>query len=140
MTKEEAKQILSHKKVIATPKRIALLRSLALYKSPVSVAGLLKSVQKDVEIDLVTMYRNLTLMSTVGIVKELHLQKGVSLYEYNKGDHHHHFICKGCGYMEDIHECLSLAITEKALKNTKHFSSVSDHSFELFGTCNTCSK
>ena len=103
-------------------------------------AELLKKVQKQIDIDLVTMYRNLTLMSSVGVVKELHLQKGVSLYEYNKGDHHHHFICKGCGYMEDIHDCISTSITEKALKNAKRFTSVSDHSFELFGICNVCSK
>jgi Fe2+ or Zn2+ uptake regulation protein len=140
MTKEEAKDILSSKKVIGTPKRVALLRVLSTHKKPVSVSELLKKVQKDIELDLVTMYRNLTLLSNVGIVKELHLQKGVSLYEYNKGDHHHHFICRGCGYIEDIHDCLSLDITEKALKNTKKFSSVSDHSFELFGICNVCSK
>jgi Fe2+ or Zn2+ uptake regulation protein len=140
MTKEEAKNILFNKKVTSTPKRVALLMALAAYKKPVSVSEILKKVQKDIDLDLVTMYRNLTLMSTVGIVKELHLQKGISFYEYNKGDHHHHFICRGCGYIEDIHECLSSDMTEKVLKNTKKFSSVTDHSFELFGICNVCLK
>ena len=140
MTKEDAKDILSHKKVSGTPKRVAILSALAMCGKPISVADLLKKVQKQTDIDLVTMYRNLTLMSSVGIVKELHLQKGISLYEYNQGDHHHHFICKACGYMEDIHECLSTLVTDKALNKSKRFTSVSDHSFELFGVCNLCSK
>ncbi len=140
MTNEEAKKILRQNNVICTPKRLALLRVLSARAKPISAADLLPKVQVEVEIDLVTLYRNLTLLTQKEIVKELHLQKGISLYEYNNGNHHHHITCKTCGYMEDTFECLPKSVIEKTLTKTKRFSSVSEHHFELFGICTVCSK
>jgi Fe2+ or Zn2+ uptake regulation protein len=140
MVKEEAKNILQKNKIRSTPKRVVLLCELAKCKKPISAGALLKILEKEIPMDLVTLYRNLTLLRDENIVKELNLQKGTSVYEYNGGVHHHHFICNGCGYIEDIHDCVSQTVTDKALKNSKKFSNVSDHSFELFGFCNLCIK
>ncbi len=53
------------------------------------------------DIDLATVYRNLNLFAEMGIVRELKIIKGESLYEINK-DNHQHAVCNVCGKVEHI--------------------------------------
>lgn len=49
------------------------------------------------DVDRATVYRNLALLTSEGILREVNLKKGISSYEINKeGDHHQHFICDNC--------------------------------------------
>lgn len=49
------------------------------------------------EIDRVTVYRNLTMLTTLGILREVTIRKGISSYELNTvGDTHQHLICESC--------------------------------------------
>jgi len=52
-------------------------------------------------IDLATVYRNLNLFAEQGIVRELRINKGESLYEINE-DGHEHAICLKCGKVKHI--------------------------------------
>lgn len=51
--------------------------------------------------DLATIYRNTNRLVDEGIVSELRIKKGESLYEVNKDDHQHAF-CKICGKVKHI--------------------------------------
>lgn len=53
------------------------------------------------EIDLATIYRNLSLFVDRGLVRELWINKGESTYEINK-DGHEHAICDDCGKIRHI--------------------------------------
>lgn len=57
--------------------------------------------EKIKDIDLATVYRNLNLFVSEGIVRELRIQKGESLYEINN-DGHEHAICTECGKVKHI--------------------------------------
>ena len=49
------------------------------------------------DIDRATIYRNLALLTSEGVLREVNLKKGISSYELNhEGDYHQHFICENC--------------------------------------------
>lgn len=54
-------------------------------------------VDKLSDIDRATIYRNLTKLTEAGILREVHVKKGVSSYEIAKPhDYHQHLICTNC--------------------------------------------
>lgn len=54
------------------------------------------------DIDLVTVYRNLEIFVSDGVVKKLDLDKGEAMYEYKEADHHH-AICTDCDQVIHFH-------------------------------------
>ncbi len=88
-------------------------------------------------IDFSTIYRNLELLTDLGIISKLQIESGVSHYELCGQGHHHHIICKGCGEAREIELCPYKAIGEEQLE-TMGFV-VTDHKFEIYGYCSKCS-
>ncbi len=84
------------------------------------------------EIDPATIYRNLQRFVEDGILKELHLKKGVVSYELSNHDHQH-FVCENCGKVKEI-ELDTLSINKILPKDIKA------DSFELNikGKCEDC--
>lgn len=61
-----------------------------------------KEIHEQLEgIDLATVYRNLNLFAEEGIIRELRINKGESLYEINE-DGHEHAICSKCGKVRHV--------------------------------------
>lgn len=54
------------------------------------------------ELDLATVYRTLNLFLEEGIVEELKLLKGESMFEIIEDDHQH-AVCKNCGKVLHLH-------------------------------------
>ena len=81
-------------------------------------------------IDLATVYRNLNLFAEEGIVRELRINKGESLYEINK-DGHEHAICSKCGKVRHV------SIDKSKLKETLKLSDfeIKDIEINLIGHC-----
>jgi Fur family ferric uptake transcriptional regulator len=51
--------------------------------------------------DLASIYRNLSLMESLGIIKSVDLGEGFKRYEMNRPEtHRHHIVCKKCGKIE----------------------------------------
>lgn len=140
MKRDAVEKILEQKKIKVTEKRTAILLALSGEKKPISAPLLLKKIIKKVSMDEVTLYRNLSLLSFSGLIKELNIRKGVSLYEIERGDHHHHITCTSCGDIEDIGGCTAEDLSKKALAESKYFTKITHHSYELFGVCKSCSK
>jgi Fe2+ or Zn2+ uptake regulation protein len=107
-------------------------------KEPISIVEVEKKLIR-APIDRVTLYRTLETLVDVSIVRPVDLRHGHVDYELiEEGKHHHHIICEKCGYLEDFEWCADREAEEKALKATKHFASLSDHSYEFFGICKKC--
>lgn len=122
-----------------TPQRRAVIAALDVCGQFPTVQQLLESVKKmmpDVSLD--TIYRNLTLLTEIGIVHEIHRHNG-NVYEMViPGHHHHHLICTQCGRTECINICpMSEAYTEEAAKLG---FLITGHIFEFYGLCSTCQK
>lgn len=92
------------------------------------------------EIGLATVYRNLELLETLGIIHRFDYGDGQSRYEIRMGDeekhYHHHLICKRCGLIGEFHSDL-LETIEKRIAEETGFE-VTDHCLRFFGVCANC--
>ena len=90
-----------------------------------------KEIHEQLEgIDLATVYRNLNLFAEEGIIRELRINKGESLYEINK-DGHEHAICSKCGKIRHV------SIDKSKLKEVLKLSNfeIKDIEINLIGHC-----
>ena len=86
---------------------------------------------------LATVYRTLTLLERVGLVRKLEVGDGIARYELNEKDEspHCHLVCAKCN-----------RVIEKSCPCTKKIRnffeiddfSITDHSLVLFGLCSEC--
>lgn len=75
-----------------TKKRNKILEVLKEAPGTLSASEIHKHIP---DIDLVTIYRNLSLFSKEKLIKQVQLNAEKAQYEYQKGPHHH-AICTGC--------------------------------------------
>lgn len=60
-------------------------------------------IQKEVEADFSTVFRNLEALVKDGLAKKVVISKDQVLYEKAGGEHQHdHFVCDDCGTIEEI--------------------------------------
>ena len=122
-----------------TRTRQAVLAVLESTKYPLRPAELYARLKKqNVAIDPVTVYRNLSALKSIGLVRQIKLhQEEQFRYEMKEGrEHHHHIRCKSCGKIEDLLVCPLKKLTAMIQRETRFL--VGDHSFELSGWCPQC--
>ena len=122
-----------------TRTRLAVLSVLESTKYPLSPAELYARLKKqNVAIDPVTVYRNLSALKSIGLVRQIKLhQEERSRYEMKEGrEHHHHIRCKSCGKIEDLLLCPLKKLTSMIQRETRFL--VGDHSLEFSGWCPKC--
>jgi Fur family transcriptional regulator, ferric uptake regulator len=89
-------------------------------------------------VGLTTVYRNLQAMAERGEVDVVRRADGETLYrKCSSGEHHHHLVCRTCGFSVEIENDDVERWTDRAAKRHR-FSDVS-HDLELFGLCESCS-
>ena len=130
--------ILKRAKIKATRIRVAILDLFSHPCKPLSANSIFDSLRQQ-KTDLVTVYRTLTSFENAGIVRRVDLRKD-SVYFELACHHHHHIVCTSCGRTEEFSQCDLDKLFDKTLQRSKNFNTVTGHSFELFGLCNTCSK
>jgi Fur family peroxide stress response transcriptional regulator len=138
MSKENYKIFLKGYGLKATPGRIRLLKYLADSKKPNSIKDIGKAIGTRT-MDQVTIYRTLETFKTLGFVRRVDFHKDYAYYELAGKDHHHIF-CENCGRIEDFEGCGSDKLIKTALRQSKQFASINDHSIELFGVCRSCAR
>ena len=122
-----------------TRTRLAVLSVLESTKYPLSPAELYARLKKqNVAIDPVTVYRNLSALKSIGLVRQIQLhQEEQYRYEMKEGrEHHHHIRCKSCGKIEDLLLCPLKKLTSMIQRETRFL--VGDHSLEFSGWCPKC--
>lgn len=131
--------LLRGKGLKATPGRELLLVLLAKESKPMKVAEIEKKLKG--RIDPVTIYRALEALTETGLIHRVDFAHGHAHYEIaREGNHHHHLVCKKCGSVEDISVHNAQQFESHALKLSKKFAKIIDHSLEFFGLCKKCAK
>lgn len=138
MSNTEIKAVIRKAGFRATNQRIALLEYLTKVHKPESISQIASALGE--QMDLVTIYRVVESFVKAGLLRQVDLRKGYPLFEIADAHDHHHIVCTDCGKVEDFNGCDSERLTKNALKQSKNFSMISGHSFELFGRCNICTR
>lgn len=134
----ETKKLFRNSGKSVTEVRSAILDILKSAKSPLTpkqILGLI-TLKKP---DLATIYRNLSLMESLGIISCVDLGEGFKRYEINRPEtHRHHILCRSCGKIEDIEGCGLQEMEKKIFK--KIGFKIEKHRLEFFGICAVCRK
>lgn len=132
---EEAYEILRAGGQRVTGPRKAILAILATEHGPFSAEEVHQRLTEG-ECDLVTVYRSLTAMEELNVVRRCDFGDGTYRYEFNLADHHHHhIICRTCRSVKVIDICVADALERMARQ--MGYSNVT-HMLEIFGTCPEC--
>lgn len=83
-----------------------------------------------------TIYRNLEILTSKGIVIKSIFNDGIARYELSNTEHRHHLKCIGCNTTVDIDAC-PLKALEHSIEAQTDFD-ISGHSLELYGYCPKC--
>lgn len=121
-----------------TKARSAILSFLDREHTPVDVPQILSHLRtKQLQTNLVTIYRVLDAFQKEGLVKRIEFGEGKFRYEVYTEDHHH-LVCQECGSVEDISDC-DIPKLEEEIKKKKGFL-VKRHALEFFGLCMNCQR
>jgi Fur family ferric uptake transcriptional regulator len=112
----------------------ALLDELEEFRSAQELRAELRTRGED--IGLATVYRALQAMTGAGLVDTLRTDVGESLYRRCSDQHHHHVVCRTCGFTVEVHG-RQVEAWAAAVASEHGFADVS-HTIEIFGTCVDC--
>jgi Fur family ferric uptake transcriptional regulator len=124
-------------KLKMTEPRKAILEILLADHGPFTVDEIHSQIPRR-NCDLVTIYRFLSGLEEVGLLRRCDFGDGAVRYEIAEqqgSHHHHHVICKKCRTVKVLEDC-ELDQLDKFPSNLG-FSEVS-HSLEFFGICPSC--
>ena len=85
-------------------------------------------------ISLGTVYRNLHRLADEGRIGVLHLADRLARFDPTPGGHDH-FVCEGCGRIEDL-PTAPLDVEANAARRAGHH--VTGHALVLYGRCRAC--
>ena len=112
-----------------TPQRVAVLGALAAQQHQ----SLEEIRARCPGVGMVTVYRTLDLLGSLGLVRRLDLGDGAR-YEIAE-DHHHHMICESCGDISEFEEC---PLEPTRLPAQSSGFEIRSHSVEVYGRCAGC--
>jgi len=121
-----------------TGPRRAILETLRNEGHPMSIKEIFETLSKG-NCDLVTVYRSMHMLETMGVVKRFDFGDGLARFELlGEGDdgHHHHLVCTNCSEVIEIEECFTVELEQKIAARSG-FKEVT-HKLEFFGICPEC--
>jgi len=120
-----------------TPKRKAIVEILLAKGRHLSAKEILQEMQaRFPRVSFDTVYRNLHLLEEMKIISALEMQDGGCRFKVNfREDHHHHWVCLGCGQTLEVPVCPLNSMKKAA--GAEKFKIVS-HRFEIYGYCAGC--
>lgn len=89
-------------------------------------------------IGLTTVYRTLQSMADAGAVDVLRTDSGELIFRKCSDSHHHHLVCRLCGFTVEVEEP-GVEVWAHRAGRAHGFSDVS-HTVELFGLCARCAE
>ncbi len=87
-------------------------------------------------VGLATVYRTLQALADAGEIDVLRRPDGESVYRQCSTGHHHHLVCRGCGFTVEI-EGPTVESWASRTAQSHGFAEI-EHTLEIFGTCATC--
>jgi Fe2+ or Zn2+ uptake regulation protein len=119
-----------------TPARIAVLELLQQEKRPLSVEMIIHGLGEGV-MDYVTIYRTLTLLKSLGLIRQIDFQHNHAHFELAALGDHHHVVCVKCSKVADVMHCNMKRMQQAALQESG-FRTITEHALEFFGVCKQC--
>lgn len=102
------------------------------YLTPKDVYEWMRQKYPGVSFD--TVYRNLRILSEMGVLEQFYFMEGGLKFKANcQHHHHHHLICTQCEKTFSIHYC-----PMGQLEGGPEGFTISGHRFEIYGTCKEC--
>ena len=93
-------------------------------------------VEQQMDVGLATVYRVLAQFEEVGILSKSTFDASKVIYELNKGRHHDHIVCLGCGRVDEFHDPVIEARQKMAADGLGYM--LSEHQLSLYGYCKDC--
>ncbi|MFM8899075.1 MAG: Fur family transcriptional regulator [Burkholderiales bacterium] len=118
----------------STRQRIAIRDTIANAGRPLLPQEVLDAAQNQVPgMGIATVYRNLKALALDGELRSVELPGENPRYELVGHGHHHHFQCKQCQRVFDVHACPG-----DLSKLAPQGFTVEDHDLTLYGKCSDC--
>ena len=95
-----------------------------------------RAIERDPNISLATVYRNLRLFEKQGLIDESHLGQMRCYYEIKHGGEHQHLVCRGCGQVVDFKSPLIQDLVAEVQQ--KNDFSVTRIELYVEGYCHKC--
>src|SRR5262249_17395648 len=134
---ELAERLRRKSRKLTAPRR-AILGILGRHPHPLSPGEIFKQLPRG-DCNLATVYRSMSLLESMGMVKRFDLGDRVARFELlREGDdgHHHHLVCTRCSAVVEIEDCFTAELEEK-IASRSGFKAVT-HKLEFFGICPAC--
>lgn len=138
LTQKDLASLLKKKNVRVTDHRLAILTYLVKAKKPVTVQELVLILHKKFDIDVATVYRNVSSLQAADIIRRFDYNHGHAHYELKTSEASHSFICNNCETIEKIEGVPVGETIKKLVKRSKKFKSVTTYSIEIYGVCKNC--
>jgi Fur family peroxide stress response transcriptional regulator len=120
-----------------TPQRLAILRVLADSEGHPSVEQIYARVKTDFPTtSLATVYKNVSLMKSLGEVLELGFSDDSNRYDGNKPYSHPHLVCTNCRKIIDPDISMLHDLTQELVQETGF--RILNHRMDFFGICPDC--
>ena len=120
-----------------TPQRLAILRVLAKSEGHPSVEQIYARVKTDFPTtSLATVYKNVSLMKSLGEVLELGFSDDSNRYDGNKPYPHPHLVCTNCKKIIDPNLSMLQDLTQELVQETGF--QILNHRMDFFGICPEC--
>lgn len=98
----EISRMMKQKGLRITPQRFAVYANLLSRYDHPTVDDILTEINRELPIaSKASVYSALTVLRSVGLVREVLLDEGVTRYDA-KVEPHHHFVCECCGQIQDL--------------------------------------
>ena len=121
-----------------TASRRAVMAALTEACEPLSAQELLgRAREHHHALGLVTVYRTLTLLSELELVRRVHRSDGCHGYLGASPGHHHAILCLHCGRAAEFQGRDDLANLLGRVQRETGFE-IDDHLLQLYGTCAEC--
>ena len=134
---ERALEMLRKKGQRVTGARRAILEILTREHGPFTAEEIHQRIPKGI-CDLVTVYRCVSTLEEINVVRRCDFGDGAYRYEFDGGEpHHHHIVCRVCHSVKTLHLCVAESL-ERSARNMGYRKVT--HSLEVFGICAKCSR
>lgn len=143
MDRESLTLLLKRNGLFVTNPRLQVLDILSEENGPISIENIVSRSENGLALS--TLYRVVADLLDVKLVKTFSApdQKLMVELSDDQDEHHHHLYCESCEKVFDIDldNELELMITSLIEKiGETHGIEITDHSFEMYGQCNTPGK
>jgi Fur family ferric uptake transcriptional regulator len=114
----------------------ALLAEIDDFRSAQEIYDQLR--QRGEGIGLTTVYRTLQSLADADVIDVLRTDSGEALYRRCSDHHHHHLVCRVCGFTVEV-EGPAVERWAEAIASNNGFSDI-EHTVEIVGTCSSCAR